>query len=150
MGASEEPISLSTLSSHFKAPWRWISTQHGVLVIAWRWYPAPQPYRRDRQMGKDETIVATFFILFRKTLPWFELKTSINFPLRSEVLTRRRIVDRVRMHLIKICGLGANHLISISSTTQSILQQRTIKETESNMELHLPDLQFINWFFHLG
>ena len=43
IGFLGEPISLSTLSSHCKGPWRWISIQHGVLVTSCLWYSAPHP-----------------------------------------------------------------------------------------------------------
>lgn len=45
-----EPIWVSTLSSHWRAPLRWISIQHGVEVTSWRWYSAPHPFTNDMRM----------------------------------------------------------------------------------------------------
>ena len=42
-----DPICVSTLSSHWSGPSKWISIQHGVEVTSWRWYSAPHPLTKD-------------------------------------------------------------------------------------------------------
>ena len=41
------PIWVSTLSSHWRGPCRWISIQQGVEVTSCLWYSAPQPFTKD-------------------------------------------------------------------------------------------------------
>jgi hypothetical protein len=69
-----EPICTSTLSNHWRGPFRWISTQHGVLVTSWRWYSAPQPFTND--------------ILKRKYPP-------IRIPLQAYVLVCMNVIPKI-------------------------------------------------------
>lgn len=45
MGLRDEPICLSTWSSHLSGPFRCTSIQQGVDVMSCRWYSWPQPVR---------------------------------------------------------------------------------------------------------
>ena len=71
MGFLGEPIWVSTLSSHWRGPCRWISIQHGVEVTSCRWYSAPQP------LTKLILIVHILVSSYTASKPWFtELDSS--------------------------------------------------------------------------
>lgn len=57
-----DPICTSTLSNHWRGPFRWISTQQGVLVTSWRWYSAPQPFTND---------------ILKEIIDWLETATQL-------------------------------------------------------------------------